>query len=187
MSQVRKVNDRRQAWTHGATFLASGLRENGPWRGHPGTLPADGGSGFCFRMLSMWTDCFFGRNTAELANRSRRPLQLTGMERRGCSILILCKLSPRAQRRAKQCNVPETTARPWCGPRLMKGMQALGRCCCGTVPLNMVDQRSRRLAHRGGCRGRHSIATQRQDQPSKCRLEYGGLRHLTSPAAPLRP
>lgn len=35
MSQVRKVNDRRQAWTHWATFLASGLRENGPWRGPP--------------------------------------------------------------------------------------------------------------------------------------------------------
>lgn len=92
MSQVRKVNDQRQAWTHGATFPASGLRENGPWRGHPGTLPADGGRGFCFRMLSMWTNCFLGRRTAELADRSRRPLQVMGMERRGCSVLRLCKL-----------------------------------------------------------------------------------------------
>lgn len=186
MSQVRKVNDQRQAWTHGATFPASGLRENGPWRGHPGILPADDGGGFCFRMLSMWTNCFLGRSTAELANRSRRPLQVTGMERRGCSMLILCELPPKAWRHAKRCNVLETTARLHCAPRPMKNMQALGTCCCGTVPLNMVDQQSRRLAHRGGCRGRHSIA-QYQDPASKCRFEHEGIRHLTSLSAPLRP
>lgn len=154
MSQVRKVKDRRQAWAHGATFLASGLRENGPLRGHPGTLPADGGGRFCFRMLSMWTNCFLGRNTAELANRSRRPLQVTGMERRGCSLLILCKLTPR--RSGVQCTGDYCTTVLRTTPD--EGMQALGRCCCGTVPVEIVDHRTRRLAHRGGCRGRHSIA-----------------------------